>query len=197
MKLKKAPLIMVLAQVRFTPVLKMVDYVPNIQEGLRKNEFPHYLPETIQEVTLGPKVEGVPSVRTLQRWIFGSVDGRHAVILTDDFLVLETSGYEDFPTFMKQFEEIVGIVQQVVKPQLIIRVGLRYVDFIERSGNISSRSLLVEGLRGLSPKEIEGVKSTQSSCVSFCETDYGQLSIRALQLVNAPCIPPELASSKL
>ena len=39
LKLRYSPLVMVLAQVRFSPVLKMADYVPAIQEKLRREGY--------------------------------------------------------------------------------------------------------------------------------------------------------------
>ena len=52
-KLPRAPLIFVLAQVRFNPVLKMESYVPDIQEYLRHHEFPRYRLENIQNIMIG------------------------------------------------------------------------------------------------------------------------------------------------
>ena len=35
LKLERSPLILVLSQIRFSPVLKMADFVPDIQEKMR------------------------------------------------------------------------------------------------------------------------------------------------------------------
>ena len=38
--LSKQPLVLVLCQVRFSPVRKMADYIPAIQEEFRRHAFP-------------------------------------------------------------------------------------------------------------------------------------------------------------
>ena len=97
LKLKKSPLVFVLSQVRFSPILKMENYVPDIQEDLRKQGFPRYKKEDIQQVSFGG-----PDIRAERdnRWVFSSRDQTEAIVLAPTFVVYETTNYDVFETFV-------------------------------------------------------------------------------------------------
>jgi len=52
--LSKQPLVLVLCQVRFSPVRKMGDYIPGIQEAFRRHAFPIERAGRIQQLTITP-----------------------------------------------------------------------------------------------------------------------------------------------
>ena len=131
-KLKRPPLILCLAQVRFGAVLKMSTFVDDIQDFLRKHGFPRYQKQQVQQINLNPLQPGQPGflVEQSSRWLFSSGDNRSAVILTNDFVVYETNDYDVFATFKSKAIEIVKKLKEIVDISIAERIGLRYVDLI-------------------------------------------------------------------
>ena len=85
MKLKRPPLVLALAQTRFSSIMKMRQYVPDIQERLRQIGFPLVQEQQMQQIVFGSKME----IENKLRWVFSRQDRRHAVVLTEDFVVNE------------------------------------------------------------------------------------------------------------
>lgn len=195
-KLSKSPLVMVLAQVKFAPVLRIEKFVPDIQEELRA-KLPHFVEEQVQEFILNLAVGNVPPVRTSRRWIFGSHDWRNTVVLAEDFIVTETSAYDKFEPFVDEFAALLELFQSKISLSRSERIGLRYVDLIRSDEAKPSSNFLREELRGLSTTSFKGVKSIQSTSVSQASTPFGRLIIRAVHTDDGSYIPPELASTRL
>ena len=67
--LAKQPLVLVLGQVRFSPVRKIGDYILGIQEAFRRHGFPIERAGRIQQLTIGPT--GVHATEQ-ERWEYPS-----------------------------------------------------------------------------------------------------------------------------
>ena len=71
--LANQPLVLVLGQVRFSPVRQIADYIPAIQEEFRRHGFPLERAGKVQQLIFGP-AGGVPvQVVEEQRWSTGPV----------------------------------------------------------------------------------------------------------------------------
>ena len=138
-KLQNQPLKIVLAEFRFSPVVQMGDYVPQIQEALRK-QYPVF--EQSSEQTIQVQSNNV-SVST-GHWSFISADRKSAVSLNQERLIYTTTDYPRFPKFRGHCQQIVDLLAEVVNPSLILRVGLRYSDLIEPE-NGQGIATLVDG----------------------------------------------------
>jgi len=196
-KLKKSPLAMVLAQVKFAPVLQIQKYIPELQEELRKKGYPHFEEEQVQELVFAVGSATVPPVRSSSRWIFGSSDWQKTVVLSQDFVVIETSNYDMFELFSSEFKKILHLVKDKVDLGRSERVGLRYINLIRGGEAKSSHLSLRQELRGLGASDLSNVKSAQSTCISQAITSYGCLMVRAVHIDDGSHIPPELSSTKL
>lgn len=193
LKLYKSPLILVLAQIRFSPVLLIKDFIPVIQEELRKQKYSDYRAEQIQQVMFtGTDVK----TEQTNRWVFASRDRRHAVIIAPDFVIYETSNYDVFETFLERFRPVLDLVQNKVGPDFAKQVGLRYVDLIRPTQTRTASEFLCEGLRGL-PKEKLNVPSAFQQFTAQTPTPYGELNIRSLEGSYETILPPDLASSHI
>jgi len=195
-KLKKSPLAMVLAQVKFAPVLQIQKYIPELQEILRKRGYPHFLEEQVQEFVFAVGNTN-PPVQNNSRWIFGSSDWRDTVVLSQDFVVIETSSYDKFETFSSEFSKILKLVKDTVSLTRSERIGLRYVNLIRSEQPNDFQTFLRQELRGLGEGDIKGASGMQVSCISHALTPHGRLMIRAVHIDDGSHIPPELASTKL
>lgn len=178
-KLNKQPLSLVLAEFCFSEVRKMVEYVPDIQEALRKN-YPAYDEGKSQSVRISP--EGVAIDHQVSRWIFGSHDGSRVIVISENNLVFITTDYDRFKGYEDDCISAVELLLDVVKPQLLSRIGLRYNDVVypinERDG---LSDYVIQEL--CIPNNIRAIGNSiiQNRTESTVETDEGRLTIRSLE----------------
>jgi uncharacterized protein (TIGR04255 family) len=125
--LKDAPLIRVIAQVRFPPILSIEkkDFVGSFQEAIRE-KYPILQPEQTQILVFGPPGGVQPTVQ--QTWRF--IDTAHSwrVSLAPNFMALETTAYSSRRDFLERLEHLLIAFDKSFKPQIIERFGLRYID---------------------------------------------------------------------
>ncbi|HEX7005389.1 MAG TPA: TIGR04255 family protein [Trueperaceae bacterium] len=125
--LKFAPLIRVLAQVRF-PLIASIqkrEYIAAFQEAIRK-DYPTLRQERTQELTLGP--QGVVSTESSTIWRFTDRTGNWRVSVAPSFCAIESTKYSSRKDFISRLEVVLQAVEQHINPQLVDRIGLRYVD---------------------------------------------------------------------
>ena len=127
--LANAPLVRVIAQVRFPLVVAVEqrEFIAPFQEAVRAR-YPVLRQEQTQGVLLSPA--GVAPVPAQTAWRFSDVEGHWRVSLTPDFLALETTSYTSRSDFLSRLREIVAALDEQVEPKLVDRLGLRYVDRI-------------------------------------------------------------------
>ena len=141
---RRNPLVAVICQLRFPPILRITTEVPAaFQEQIRK-EFPLFS-ENAPEIGIeGPPGMPVPpallelvkgSIPKGQRvgYDFKSADGTWKVRLTRDFLSLSTNQYTRWEEFQKNLEGPLKALEQTYSPAFFTRVGLRSQDLIRRS----------------------------------------------------------------
>lgn len=193
LKLERSPLVFVLSQVRFPALLKMADYLPDIQESLRQDGFSHFAKEDIQQVTFGgPEIKAERDIR----WVFAARDRSEAVILAPSFVVYETSRYDVFETFTERFAKVLDLVGSVTKIDLVEQVGLRYVDLIRAVEGNAAADFLRERVRGLSEADL-GVKSSRHQFMTQAQTEHGDLYVRSFENSGSNFMPPDLVSTHL
>ena len=148
--LSKQPLVLVLCQVRFSPVRKMGDYIPGIQEAFRRHGFPIERAGKIQQLTLTPaSVQAVAQ----ERWEYRTKDEQWSVAVLQDSVVLQTTAYRRFEGFAEKLEAAVKTVLEQTEQDklgLIQRVGLRYIDLVQPREGETYRDYLRPGFHGAS-----------------------------------------------
>jgi uncharacterized protein (TIGR04255 family) len=152
-RLAKAPLVLALFQARFPTVLKMEEsYLPDIQDRLRE-DYPVFSEADLQELVL---TEGAVTVagRRSKRWLFVSADEKSAVVLTPDFVVLETAEYSAFEGFVKALEGVLTIVKEASSIQYVERLGLRYVSRVAPARGEALSKYLHSGLTGIASSDL-------------------------------------------
>jgi uncharacterized protein (TIGR04255 family) len=129
--LKKAPLIRVIAQLRFPPILSIEkkDFVGSFQEAIRAS-YPILQPEQTQSFAVSS--QGLVPIAPQVTWRFldkiDSWDWR--VSLASDFVTLETTAYLSRRDFLERLKNILVALDQSFKPASVERFGLRYIDRI-------------------------------------------------------------------
>lgn len=192
LKLENSPLVLVLSQVRFEPVLKMSDQIADIQDAMRKEGLIRFSQEETQQITFGPKL--TTSQQT--RWIFGNREQTEAVVLTNDFFVYEVTEYDLFETFVDRLLALLQPVRTKAELPFASRIGLRYIDLILPGGGHSVDDFIAPSLRGLSAKDL-GAKSVNYQFVIESQTEIGRFFIRSYESSGEHFLPPDLQTKHL
>jgi len=184
-KLENQPLMFVLAEFRFSPVMQIAEYIPKIQEAVRK-QYP--IPAKRSEQSIQVQSGGI-AVSTLDRWAFASANKKSAIEIDQERLIYITAEYPRFDAFAQACKHAIETLVNIVEPSLILRIGLRYSDLIRVDDDETLTDLVNEHF-GF-PKCIEalGLAQQQSTDI-FINTAMGGLAIRALYgKHNLICLP--------
>ncbi|MGB3519191.1 MAG: TIGR04255 family protein [Elainellaceae cyanobacterium] len=133
---KRNPLVEVVCQLRFPPILKISHQEPvEFQDAIRlkyplfeatRAQLPSEISQVLQQLGLPLQSDGVA-------YTFKSEDRRWSLSLTKDFIALTTSSYERYEQFKQRLEEALKIFENIYKPSFYTRIGLRYQDLVIRS----------------------------------------------------------------
>ena len=125
--LRDAPLVRVIAQVRFSPILSVQqpEFIAPFQEAIRA-AYPALRREHAQSLLVGP--QGVASGQRQVAWRFADVDGAWRVSLAPEFVALETTTYSSRGDFIGRMQAVLEAVAKHLEPAVLQRVGLRYID---------------------------------------------------------------------
>lgn len=139
---RRNPLIEVICQLRFPPVLRIQAEAPAAFQEKIRSEYPLFsekFPEVNLEIppgvplALGELMKGNFPRRKLIGYDFASSDEKWKVSLTRDFLSLSTSHYTRWEDFREHLEAPLQALIGIYAPAFFTRVGLRYQDLIQRS----------------------------------------------------------------
>lgn len=133
--LKNAPLVRVIAQVRFPQMLSIEkrDFVAPFQEAIR-SQYPVLRAEQTQALLLGSQASPpVSPVAPRVIWRFTDMENVWRVSLAPDFAAVETTTYKSREDFFARFEKIVQALVDHVDPKVVDRIGVRYIDRVKDS----------------------------------------------------------------
>lgn len=173
--------------------MAMAEYIPKIQDRLRRDGYPVNASATVHELQLGP---AGAAARERMRWEFMSKDKRSSVVVNEGFVVLQTTAYSDFETFFDALKLVVSTVDTAVGGLLIQRLGLRYVDAIVPNEGETWRDYVKPCLHGFtSPifKEEGALRLHQT----LAETPIGTILVRLHQNRDGAVLPPDLGTGAL
>lgn len=184
-KLTNQPLVFALAEFRFSPVLQIEQYIPELQEALRRT-YP--VPESMKEQSVQIQPGGI-SVSALDRWVFLTADRRQAIAIDQQRLIYFTTDYPRFEGFSSSCIEALEHLKRLVDPSLILRIGLRYGDLV-KIGPEEHLDDYVDPYFGFPAcAKALGSPKHQKDEVTV-ETDIGSLLIRSVYgYHNLVCMP--------
>jgi uncharacterized protein (TIGR04255 family) len=191
LKLSKSPLVLVLCQVRFTPILAMADYVPRIQDHLRKRGYPHVRSAPGQDVVFSPT--GL-QVAQQPRWILQDKPRVRSIILAQSFVAFETTAYGVFDDFIEDLALAVNTVAEAVQQLNVQRVGLRYVDLVRSPDGETWHEYIRSELHGVQSPVFRSSTQLQLH-QSMAQTDHGTMVVRIFQNRDGQLLPPDLAET--
>ena len=132
-RLARAPLVNVIAQVRFPAVMKIEDsaFVANFQEAIR-NDYPILRSERQLGVLIGPG--GVRPQDAGTVWRFETKDpATWQVTLTPTFVSLSAKQYTCRSDLLERLTVVLRALEGWLQPNVCDRIGIRYVDRVTGS----------------------------------------------------------------
>jgi len=173
--LKDAPLVRVLAQVRFSEILSIMkeDFVAGFQERLRQ-KYPQLNRQDGQIIMITPQG---PEVRPDASWRLADTRDQWRLTLSTGAVTLEAAQYTSRRDFAERLREILAAVADTFKPAAATRVGIRYVDRISGQPLTQIDALVRGELIGLAVSPLRD-RLERSLSEALCESAEGQLLVR-------------------
>ncbi|MGB3678890.1 MAG: TIGR04255 family protein [Candidatus Microthrix parvicella] len=134
-RLAHSPLKLVVCQVRHDQNFAVSDPGRAVATHERfADRYPEINPFEQAEVifTAGPERANANTKQPQPGWQFKSDDEQWTITLQTSYFSLETSAYVDWDDFRERFQELLDAVVDQYNPKLQQRIGLRYLDEIER-----------------------------------------------------------------
>lgn len=197
MRLRRSPLVHVLAQVAFPPAPEWTERQSAVQKALYDMGFQRFREAELNHLTLDIG-DGGQSPTLGQRAIayreYADRDGRFAFQSTAEALLLHTTGYQDFGHFIRLLEQGLQAVGAAMGVQLVNRIGLRYVDLVQSRDGEQLSAFVKPGLLGFPFRDAPelGVTRAAVSSQSIGVTTLGALAIRSMTLPPGQFLPPDL-----
>lgn len=170
----------------------MEKYVASIQDKLRKIGFPRYDPEHIQQINFVPE----PVSERVLRWNFVSRDKTEGVLLTENFIVYETTKYDVFETFAEQCAKVLTILNDIAEVDFATQIGLRYVDVIRELDGHPLNWFIRNEFHGLLPAAVDGWH-VSNQFFTLIKTDEGTLKLKSIDGQGPNFMPSDLESNRL
>jgi len=174
------PLVAVICQLRFDPILKVHDRVPDLQDAIR-SRFPGY--EESEGLLLEVN-EGHPRQRTVREHRFTAKREPTAAVLGDQGVSLEYREYRSREQLLSDADLVFGALDDVFAPVSPRRLGLRCVNVLDRATLEEGlgRKLTWEDLVRSSfltiPRELEGTEALRFASEVTSDISPGGMTVR-------------------
>ncbi|MCL2715832.1 MAG: TIGR04255 family protein [Alphaproteobacteria bacterium] len=190
--LKNPPVCFTIAQARFNPLLKLGDYLPSIQDAMRKAGFSDFTSRKAITVQIADQERPPtpPNVVSLDQYFFANAGKTHRFILNPDAFTFQSTRYRHFEEFSAQFLKGLAMVHEIVELDFTVLVGLRYFDHVAPRPNESIEQYVVPEVLGLdSPR---GGTVAYSFSETFSYIDNVGLRSRVLIRNGQFAFPPDV-----
>jgi len=177
---ERNPLVVVVAQLRFHPVLKVPDRVADFQERVRAR-FPTFAEVATREIAVRPSGLDVKEGREFR---FDKLDAPSTISLGDSALALETRSHTSHRSFLDDMALAVQALVDVFSPVVPTRLGLRYINAVDRSlvaqalgREVSWPELIVPGFLTM-PESIADLQGTYFAHELNSRMQSGEMTLR-------------------
>lgn len=189
-KLKNAPICFAIAQIRHNVILSIRDYLPTIQEGMRRANYSDFAPAFVVAFNFPASTseeQTKPTPQQVERYIFSNPDKTRGFIVEPNAFSFQATEYESYDDFSGEFFRGLEIIHKIVGFNFSDRLGLRYLDAVSPSAEGEEvRSYLVPSVLGLAqhlPKSMSSVAHSFSE--TLITTPAGNVTARVI-IRNAP-----------
>lgn len=175
-ELARAPLTGVLTQLRFGEIFSMQkrEFIAPFQELIRQS-----YPLTDQQAAVSIQVgEGnAPTLKQTVSWKFSDAAKVWTISLAPDFLSLETKQYSTRVEFRDRLREVLEAMAVSIRPPLVTRTGVRYVNRLLEPEIGMLRELFRAEIGSFSSSALrEHIQHSLTE--ALCETQEGKLLVR-------------------
>jgi uncharacterized protein (TIGR04255 family) len=198
--LKSPPVYFTLVQVRFNAVLKLADYLPAIQESLRKGGYPLFEEQRAMLVRVVIRDgQPVPEPHERMRYQFADIEGTHAFLLDPDALTLQSTNHLNFEAFSNRFSSALRVVHETVGLAVSERIGLRYLNRVDPLPGDDLAGYLAPETRGLSAVMAQRMGAEPQHSYSETLSKVGNVTLRCRVVIQAGNLsfPPDVQPSGL
>jgi uncharacterized protein (TIGR04255 family) len=187
--LPQAPLVRVIAQVRFPLLLTILNpaTVAAFQETIRST-YPILEEEQVRHLILQPA--STPELKDDRVWRFKDRSRSWRVSLATGFVALETTAYHSRQDFLGRLRAVVGAVETTLNPQEAQRIGLRYIDRLTGPTVDRFADLIKPEVLGVARTEI-GAMAQHLLTEALFPAEEGQIRARWGHLPANATIDPE------
>lgn len=194
-KMKNAPVYFTIAQVRHNPILSMGNYLPQIQESMRKVGYPDFerrVTIALNFYAAAPNAEtkdakeSMPSWQQVERFTFSNADRTKTFLVEPSALSFQSTDYGTFETFSEEFFKGMAIIHDAVSLAYAERVGIRYLDaVVPKEGEKGLPKYLVPQVLGLADKLPDAINVTHSFTETHFQAKTGRVLARTM-IQNGP-----------
>lgn len=174
------PLVAVICQLRFDPILKVHEGVPDLQDKIRAR-FPGYQEAEGVFIEL---TDGLPRQRAVRQHRFTTKGERTVALLADQAIALEYRDHLDREVLLNDAQLVFGALEQVYRSVSPQRLGLRYVNAIDLEAirrdlgkEVTWRDVVTEGFIGI-PTGLADHADTRFASETTSRLDPGQMTVR-------------------
>jgi len=180
-----------LAQLKYPPVQRFFDdnYMVDIKEALAV-EYP--LVTTEQGMNIVISMQGIGQAPGPNMLRFTSIDSRWSVVLSSEFVSLETRTYTNVSELSTRFANVLHHINTHFSPRHQLRFGLRYINEFRHPSGDSYKAwmdFLNPELLGLVARGVLGGKVEQTIGEVLTHRDDGRLLVRHGFLKGSTIIP--------
>jgi uncharacterized protein (TIGR04255 family) len=133
---EKAPLVEVIAQLRYPPILAIQASPPVAFQERIRDVFPLVQQESGLSLPAGLELPGqisqIIGANAGMSYKFLTEDNAESVTLTRDFLAYSTKKYRLWENFKETLHGPLAALVEIYRPSFYTRIGLRYIDAINR-----------------------------------------------------------------
>lgn len=180
------------AQLRYPPIQRFHDdnYMLGLREALA-TEYPLVTTEQAMNIVVSPQgvISQTPGATMLR---FTSIDSRWSVVLSEEFISLETREYSNVTEFSTRFASLLVHLDTHFKPRYQLRFGLRYVNEFRYSKSDNYKAwtqLLNPYLLGLGARGVLGGRVEQTIGEVRTKRSDGSLLVRHGFLQGTTVVP--------
>jgi uncharacterized protein (TIGR04255 family) len=175
----------------------MEKYIPEIQELMRKTEYPDYALEQSNNIIFDSIRTQPMKTETQNVWSFNDIAKRNGFVLNLSSLIYHTSEYKTFDNFKNGLLKGISLLHDTVKLGFVQRVGMRYINIISPINNEPIGSYLERIDSGINNSDEEGFLIFESALAKRIEN--GVLVAKTSVLPNVPqfIMPNDLMPLKL
>jgi uncharacterized protein (TIGR04255 family) len=177
--LPRSPLVRVVAQARFSRVLKIdsQDGMVAFQEEIR-SEYPLLEQVAAQQLQVDFS-SGLPNVRpvTSTLWRFSDANRGWLLSFASDVITLETRRYEGRTNFLGRWAAALASLERIFTPSLAVRLGVRYINRIDGESLLDLAEWVRPGLIGVAEPQLRD-HVTQALSEAMITIEEGSLQLR-------------------